>query len=252
MGMHPVVEIQFTDLLTIAMDQLVNNAAKMRYLSGGKLSVPLVVRATHGAGAGAGAHHSQSVEGWFANVPGLKMVMPATPADAKGLLKGSIRDGNPVLFLEHKRLYFTKGPVPEEEMVIPLGQASIKKRGRDVTLVATGAMVHEAMHAAERLHEEGISAEVVDPRTLAPLDTETILDSVCKTRRLVVVEEASKTGGLGGEIAAIVAEEAFSCLAAPIARVAALDTPVPANRGLEESYLPSVQDIVDSVRELAG
>jgi pyruvate dehydrogenase E1 component beta subunit len=180
------------------------------------------------------------------------MVMPATPADAKGLLKASIRDGNPVLFFEHKRLYFTKGPVPDHGNVIPLGQAIIRKRGTDVTLVATGAMVHKAVQAAEKLEEEGISAEVVDPRTLAPLDTRTILESVYKTTRLVVIEEASRTGGLGGEIAAVVAEEAFACLTAPTARVAAPDTPVPANRSLEETYVPDVQDIVDSVHQLAG
>jgi len=253
MGMRPVAEIMFMDFTTIAMDQLVNQAAKLRFMFGGKAKVPLVLRTPGGSGTGAAAHHSQSLEAWFVHVPGLKVVMPSTPYDAKGLLVASIRDDNPVIFVEHKLLYKTKGPVPEEEYTIPLGTADVKRTGRDLTIVATSIMVPRVLEAAETLAREGIDVEVVDPRTLKPLDEETIFRSVIKTGRVLIAHEACKTGGAGAEIAArIVESEAFDYLDAPIKRLAGLDIPVPYNRNLERRMVPQVEDIVTAARELVG
>ncbi len=250
-GMRPVAEIMFMDFTTIAMDQLVNQAAKIRFMFGGKAKVPLVLRTPAGCGTGAAAHHSQSLEAWFVHVPGLKVVMPSTPYDVKGLLLASIRDDNPVVFVEHKLLYKIKGPVPEEEYTIPLGVADVKRPGRDVTIVATSIMVHRALEAAETLTQEGVEAEVVDPRTLKPFDDETITASVIKTGRVLIVHEACKTGGVGAEIAALIMDsEAFDYLDAPIKRLAGLDIPVPYNRTLERHMVPQVENIVAAVRDL--
>ncbi len=248
-GLRPVVEIMFMDFLTVCMDQVVNQVAKMRYLYGGQYKVPLVIRAPAGGGLSAGPHHSQCLEAWFTHVPGLKVVMPSTPYDVKGLLKASIRDDNPVLFIEHKNLALT-GQIPEEEYVLPLGKADIKRQGDNVTIVATSQMVFQALAAAEKLAVEGISAEVVDPRTLSPLDMETILDSVKKTGRLVIAHEAVKSCGFGAEIAARVIEEAFDYLDAPIKRVGAPFTPIPFSPTLEKAYLPNEQDIINAVKEI--
>jgi pyruvate/2-oxoglutarate/acetoin dehydrogenase E1 component len=251
MGMRPVAEIMFMDFTTIAMDQLVNQAAKLRFMFGGKAEVPLVLRTPAGSGTGASAHHSQSLEAWFVHVPGLKVVMPTTPYDVKGLLLSSIRDNNPVVFVEHKLLYKTKGHVPEEEYTIPLGVAEVRRPGRDLTIVATSIMVPRALQAAETLAEEGIEAEVVDPRTLRPLDDETIVGSIIKTGRALIAHEACKTGGVGAEIAATIVEsEAFDYLDAPIKRLAGLDIPVPYNRNLERHMVPQVENIIAAARDL--
>jgi pyruvate/2-oxoglutarate/acetoin dehydrogenase E1 component len=253
MGMRPVAEIMFMDFTTIAMDQLVNQAAKLRFMFGGKAEVPLVLRTPAGSGTGAAAHHSQSLEAWFVHVPGLKVVMPSTPYDVKGLLLSSIRDNNPVVFVEHKLLYKTKGPVPEEEYTIPLGVAEVKRPGRDLTIVATSIMVPRALQAAEALAEEGIEAEIVDPRTLQPLDDETIVGSIIKTGRALIAHEACKTGGVGAEIAATIVEsEAFNYLDAPIKRLAGLDIPVPYNRNLERHMVPQVENIIAAARDLVS
>ncbi len=249
-GLRPVVELMMIDFVTICMDQVVNQAAKMRYMFGGKAKLPIVIRAEGGGGINAAAQHSQCLEAWFVHIPGIKVVMPSTPRDGKGLLKSSIRDNNPVIFAEHKVLYDTTGEVPEEEYVIPLGKADVKREGSDVTLVAYSMMLHVALAASEKLSQEGISAEVIDPRTLYPLDKETILDSVAKTNKLVIIHEAPKTCGFGAEIAAIVADEAFDHLDAPIKRVAAPDSPVPFSPPLEKFYLPNEEDVVKAVREI--
>ncbi|NIN64135.1 MAG: alpha-ketoacid dehydrogenase subunit beta [Anaerolineae bacterium] len=250
-GMRPVAEIMFMDFTTIAMDQLVNQAAKIRFMFGGKAKVPLVLRTPGGSGTGAAAHHSQSLEAWFVHVPGLKVVMPSTPYDAKGLLLASIRDDNPVVFVEHKLLYKTKGPVPEEEYTIPLGVADVKRPGKDVTIVATSIMVPRALEAAEILREEDVEVEVVDPRTLKPFDDETVTKSVIKTGKVLVAHEACKTGGVGAEIAArIVESEAFDYLDAPITRLAGLDIPVPYNRNLERHMVPQAENIAAAVKDL--
>ena len=214
-GMRPVVEIMFSDFLTLALEQLANQAAKMQYMTGGQAAVPLVVRTTIGAGRGAAAQHSQSMQAWVAHVPGLKVVMPSTPYDAKGLLKAAIRDDNPVVFMEHKMSYDRKGPVPEGDYIIPLGEADVKREGGDVTLVATSGMVRVALEAADKLAEAGIGAEVVDPRSLKPLDKDTILASVRKTNRAVVIDEGCLSYGITAEIASIIADEAFFYLDAP-------------------------------------
>ncbi len=250
-GMRPIVELQFSDFITIAMDQLVNQGAKIRYMFGGKARVPMVVRTPGGSGTGAAAQHSQSLEAWMAHIPGLKVVQPATPYDAKGLLKAAIDDDNPVIFYEHKLLYKTKGPVPEEPYAIPLGQADIKREGTDITVIATSSMVHRALEAAETLSREGISVEVLDPRTLVPLDEESIVQSVKKTGRVLIVHEAVKRGGFGGEIAGVIAEsEAFDYLDAPIRRLGGAAVPIPYNPVLERAAVPQVEDIVQAVREL--
>jgi len=251
-GMRPVGEIMFMDFTTIAMEQLVNQAAKMRFMFGGTIEVPFVLRTPSGSGTGAAAQHSQSLENWFVHVPGLKVVMPSTPYDVKGLLLSSIRDDNPVIFVEHKLLYKTKGPVPEEPYTIPLGTAEVKREGRDLTIVATSIMVKRSLEAAEQLAQEGIEAEVVDPRTLKPLDEETIFRSVIKTGRVLIVHEACKTGGYGGELAAVIAgSEAFDYLDAPIVRLAGRDIPIPYNRNLEYHTVPQVENIIEAARRLA-
>ena len=251
-GMRPVGEIMFMDFATIAMEQLVNQAAKMRFMFGGTIKVPFVLRTPAGSGTGAAAQHSQSLENWFVHVPGLKVVMPSTPYDVKGLLLSSIRDENPVIFVEHKLLYKTKGPVPEEAYIIPLGTAEVKREGRDLTIVATSIMVKRSLKAAEQLAQEGIEAEVVDPRTLKPLDEETIVRSVIKTGRVLIVHEACTTGGYGGELAAVIAgSEAFDYLDAPIIRLAGRDIPIPYNRNLEYHTVPQVENIVEAARQLA-
>ena len=251
-GMRPVGEIMFMDFTTFAMEQLVNQAAKMRFMFGGTINVPFVLRTPAGSGTGAAAQHSQSLEAWFVHVPGLKVVMPSTPYDAKGLLLAAIRDDNPVIFIEHKLLYKTKGPVPEESYTVPLGSAEVKRPGRDLTIVATAVMVKRSLEAAQVLEREGIEAEVVDPRTLKPLDAETIVGSVARTGRVLIVHEACKTGGFGGELAGVIAEsEAFDYLDAPIVRLAGRDIPIPYNRTLETHTVPQVDDIVHAARQLA-
>ncbi|GFP24628.1 pyruvate dehydrogenase E1 component beta subunit [Candidatus Hakubella thermalkaliphila] len=237
-GMRPVAEIMFSDFTTIAMDQLVNQTAKIRYQFGGKARVPMVLRTPTGAGTGAAAQHSQTVYNWFVHVPGLIVVAPSTPRDAKGLLISAIRNDNPVLFFEHKLLYSFKGEVPEEEYTIPLGVGEVKREGKDVTVFATSIMVHKALKVAEELEEEGISVEVVDPRTLKPLDEEILIQSVRKTSRLVVVDEGPRSGGFAAEAVAVAVEGAFDYLDAPVQRVTAPDTPVPYSLPLEKAYIP--------------
>ncbi len=251
-GLRPVGEIMYIDFLTLAMDQLVNQGAKIRYMFGGKARVPMVIRTEGGCGRSSGAQHAQSLEAWFLHAPGLKVVMPATPFDAKGLLKAAIRGDNPVLFIEHKMLYNTKGPVPEEEYLIPLGVADVKRVGKDVTVIAYSRMLLVALEAAQVLSEEGIEVEVVDPRTLVPLDIETICQSVRKTNRVVIVYEGCKTGGAGAEIGLQIMEHAFDYLDAPIIRLGAFDAPVPCSRYLEDNYIPQVKDVVQAVRTLLG
>jgi pyruvate dehydrogenase E1 component beta subunit len=231
---------------------LVNQAAKMRFMFGGKASVPMVVRAPAGSGTGAAAQHSQSLEAWFVHTPGIKVVAPSTAADVKGLLVSAIRDNNPVIFMEHKLLYRTKGPVDEALYTTPMGKAEVKREGRDLTIIAYSIMVPRALEAAEELAKEGIEVEVVDPRTLKPLDTETIIQSVAKTGRALVAHEAPRTGGVGAELVAVIADsEAFDYLDAPIRRLAGRDIPIPYNRDLERATVPQVEDIVAAARELA-
>jgi pyruvate dehydrogenase E1 component beta subunit len=252
MGMRPIMEIMFMDFLTISMNQLVNQAAKIRFMFGGKASIPMVVRAPAGSGTGAAAQHSQSLEAWFIHTPGIKVVAPSAAADAKGLLISAIRDNNPVIFMEHKLLYRTKGDVAEELYTIPLGKADVKREGSDLTILAYSIMVPRALEAAEQLAEEGINIEVVDLRTLKPLDEEMIIRSVSKTGRVLIAHEAPKTGGFGGELAAVIADsEAFDYLDAPIRRLAGRDIPIPYNRTLERSAVPQVEDIVAAARTLA-
>ncbi|PWH17413.1 MAG: alpha-ketoacid dehydrogenase subunit beta [Anaerolineae bacterium] len=251
-GMRPIGEMQFSDFVTLAMEQLVLQAAKVRFMFGGKASVPMVMRLPGGSGTGAAAQHSQSLEAWFTHIPGLKVVMPATPHDAKGLLLSSLYDGNPVIFVEHKLLYKTKGEVPEGWYTVPLGQARVVREGRHLTLVATSIEVLRAQQAAQTLASEGIEIEIIDPRTLRPLDIETIAESVKKTGKLLIVHEAVKTGGFGAEVAARVAEhEAFDYLEAPIRRLAGREIPIPYNRTLEYHTVPQVEDIVAEARKLA-
>lgn len=251
-GMRPVIELQFSDWITIASDQLINQAATMRYMFGGKISVPIVLRAPVGGYLGAGAQHSNSFESMFAFVPGLKVVMPATAYDAKGLLKTSIRDNNPIIFFEHKAIYDMKGEVPEEEYTIPLGMADVKRSGADLTIVAYSYMVIKALEAAEQLTRDGIDAEVIDMRTVDPIDEETILESVRKTNRLVIVQETWRKCSVSSEVAAIVAEKALDYLDAPILRVTGADVPVPAAPILEEYVLPQVDDIRAAVKRTMG
>jgi pyruvate/2-oxoglutarate/acetoin dehydrogenase E1 component len=248
-GMRPIAEIMFMDFSTIAMDALVNQAAKMRYMFGGKAKVPMVLRCPGGSGTGAAAQHSQSLEAWFCHVPGLKVVVPGTAKDAKGLLKAAIRDDNPVVFVEQKTLYKVKGEVPvDEDFIIPLGKGEIKKEGKDVTIISYGRMLPRALKVAEEMESEGISVEVLDPRTLVPLDKELIIESVKKTGRVVLVNEACKTGGYLGEIASVIVEsEAFDYLDAPIVRLAGLDVPVPYNPELEKAIVPSEEQIREAV-----
>jgi 2-oxoisovalerate dehydrogenase E1 component len=249
-GLRPVVEIQIFDFVAMTMDQVVNQAAKFRYMLGGGPTVPLVIRGPQGGGIRLAAQHSQSLEAWFAHVPGLVVVAPSTPYDAKGLLASAIRDDNPVIFLEHKALYAVKGPVPTEPYAIPLGTADVKRTGSDVTVIATQAMVARALAAAADLEKDGLSVEVIDPRTLAPLDEATLLASIAKTHRLVIAHEAVKRGGFGAELAAVVAEKALDELDAPVVRVGARPVPMPYNDGLERATIPSQADIAEAIRSL--
>jgi pyruvate/2-oxoglutarate/acetoin dehydrogenase E1 component len=249
-GTRPIVEILFVDFTTLIMDQLINQAAKYKFMSGGQGKVPLVVRTQGGAGNGLAGQHSQSLEAIFYHIPGLKLVMPSTPYDAKGLLKAAIRDDDPVIFLEHKLLYMTKGEVPEEDYIVPLGQADVKRSGDDITLITYSYMTLKCLEAAEALQKEGIGVEVVDLRTLTPLDKETILQSVEKTGRAIVVHEAVKRGGVGGDIAAMIMEEAYDDLDAPVMRIAGKNTTIPYNLELEKVCIPTVEDIVEGVLEL--
>jgi len=249
-GLRPVAEIMFIDFMGVCMDELFNQAVKMRYMFGGKATVPMVIKTICGAGMSAAAQHSQSMEAWFTHIPGLKTVMPSTPADAKGLMAAAIRDNNPVLFIEHKQLLAVSGDVPENEYLVPLGKADVKREGTDVTIVAWSWMVQKALAAAEILAKDGISAEVLDPRTLVPFDKASLLHSIAKTNKLVIVHEAVKTGGFAGEIAALVADEGFDLLDSPIKRVTAPDTPVPFSPVLESAYLPNEAAIVSTVKGL--
>ena len=250
-GMKPVLEIQFSDFVTLAMEQIVNQAAKIRFMFGGKASVPMVVRLPSGSGTGAAGQHSQSLEAWFAHVPGLKVLQPSTPHDAKGLLLSAIDDPNPVLIFEHKLLYKTRGPVPAEPYRVPIGEAAVRREGRDVTIVAASIMALRAAAAAERLAEDGIDAEIIDLRSLRPIDFRTIVASVRKTHRLLVVYEGVKTMGIGAEIAAMIAESnVFLALVAPIARLGGADAPIPYNPVLEKASVPQEDDIVRATRRL--
>lgn len=251
-GMRPVVDIMFGDFITLAMDQLVNQAAKIHYMSGGKLRVPMVLRTTLGASRRSGAQHSQSLQAWVSHVPGLKVALPSTPYDAKGLLKTAIRDDNPVVFYEDKVMYSLKGPVPEGDYTIPFGQADVKRQGEDVTLVATSSMVHVALEAADMLQELGISAEVVDPRTTAPLDKQTLIDSAKKTSRAIVIDEGYERYGVTAEIASVIADGAFYHLDAPVRRMGAMDVPVPFSPVLEDLTVPTAEAVVQAAKELCG
>jgi pyruvate/2-oxoglutarate/acetoin dehydrogenase E1 component len=251
-GMRPVVDIMFGDFLTLVMDQLANQAAKTHYMSGGSLTVPLTVRTTMGATRRSAAQHSQSLHAWVAHVPGLKVILPSTPADAKGLLKSAIRDDNPVVFIEDKMDYAVKGEVPEGDYTIPLGVADVKREGEDVTIVATSSMVRVALAAADELASDGISAEVVDPRTLVPLDRDTLVESARKTGRAIVVDEGHRSYGASAELAAAIAEGAFWSLDAPVRRLAALDVPVPFSPPLEDVTVPTPDLVARTARELCG
>jgi pyruvate dehydrogenase E1 component beta subunit len=249
-GMRPVAEIMFGDLTALAMDQIANQAAKIRYMFGGQAKCPLVIRTPFGAGVNIASHHSQSLEAWFMHVPGLYVAVPSTPYDAKGLLKTAIRGNNPVFFCEHKLLYPVEDEVPEEEYTIPFGAADVKREGADVTILATLYMVHKTLNAAKQLEKEGVDAEVVDPRTLTPLDKQAIIRSVKKTGRLVIVSEDCKTAGVSAEIAAMVAEEAVDYLDAPIKRVAEPDTPIPFSPPLEQYVIPDEKAIMKAVKKV--
>ena len=252
-GMRPVVELMYIDFVGLAMEPLVNQAAKLRYMFGGKARVPMVLRAQTGTGRGTAAQHSQSLEAWFMHIPGLKVVMPSTPYDAKGLLKASIRDDNPVIFLEHKLLYLDsklRQQVPSEDYTIPLGVADVKREGKHVTIVGVQTMVHRAREAAETLAKEGIEVEIIDPRSLVPLDIETIVMSVRKTNHLIIAHEAYERGGLAGELAMAVMDDVFDYLDAPIVRLGGKNCPVPYNQALERAQAPQVEDVIEAVRKL--
>lgn len=250
-GMRPVLEIQFSDFVTLAMEQIVNQAAKIRFMFGGKAKVPMVIRLPGGSGTGAAAQHSQSLEAWFAHVPGLKVIQPSTPHDAKGMLLAAIDDNNPVLIFEHKLLYKTKGLVPVDAYRVPIGKAAIRREGRDITLIGSSMMAIRAEAAAVKLAEEGISAEVIDLRSIRPIDRETIIASVCKTHRVLIVYEGVKTMGIGAEISAMIAEsEAFDFLDAPIARLGGAEVPLPYNPVLEKAAVPQEPDIIAAAMRL--
>ncbi len=251
-GMRPVVDIMFGDFVTLTMDQMVNQAAKIHYMSGGKLKVPMVMRTTLGATRRSAAQHSQSLHAWFSHIPGLKVVMPSTPYDAKGLLKTAIRDDNPVVFFEDKLMYQLKGPVPEGEYTIPFGVADVKRIGKDITIVATSSMVQVALGAAEILLEAGISAEIVDVRTTAPLDKQTIVESAKKTSRAIVVDEGYERYGVTAEIASVIADGAFYYLDAPVKRMGAMDVPVPFSPVLEDQTVPTPESVVAMAKKLCG
>ena len=251
-GLRPIFEFQFSDFAALAMEQIVNQAAKMRYMLGGAVSVPVVMRFPAGSGTGAAAQHSQSLEAWLGHVPGLKVIQPATPHDAKGMLLAAVADPDPVMIFEHKLLYKTKGPVPEGYYTVPIGKAEIRREGRDLTIVATSIMVHKALEAAKTLEAEGIDVEVVDLRTVRPMDKDTVIASVKKTSRLLCVYEGVKTLGVGAEVSAMIAEsEAFDFLDAPIVRLGGAETPIPYNPELEKATVPQVPDILAAARSLA-
>src|SRR5438105_1009673 len=251
-GLRPVVDIMFGDFLTLVMDQLVNQAAKAHYMSGGALKAPLVIRTTLGATRRSAAQHSQSLHAWFAHVPGLKVVLPSTPADAKGLLKAAIRDDNPVVFFEDKMMFGAKGPVPAGDHVVPLGVADVKRPGSDLTIVATSSMVHVALEASEALAAQGVDAEVVDPRTLVPLDLDTLVASARKTGRVLVVDEGYESYGVTAELASRIATEAFYDLDAPVRRLGAMDVPIPFSPPLEDLTVPTPAAVVSESRQLMG
>ncbi len=249
-GMRPVVDMHFADFVTTAMDEIVNQMAKIRYMLGGQVRIPMVLWAPDGGGLSAAAQHSQSLESWFVHVPGLKVVVPSEPADVKGLLKAAIRDDDPVVFFQHKRLFAQSGPVPDGEYIIPIGRADVKRPGRDITVLTYSRMTYQSLEAAERLAADGIEAEVVDLRTLKPLDFDTITQSVQKTHKVLIAHEAWLTGGFGAELAARIGEELFDELDAPVTRVGARDVPVPFSPVLENTVLPQVEDIVDGIRKV--
>ncbi len=249
-GMHPVVEILFVDFTMLILDQIVNQAAKLPFMTGGQAKVPMVLRTQGGTGNGVAAQHSQSLEALFYHIPGLKVALPSTPYDAKGLLKTAIRDDFPIIFLEHKLLYMTKGEVPEEEYLIPFGEGLVRREGSDITLIAWSNMVDRSLEAADELASESIQVEVIDPRTLVPLDKELILQSVRKTQRVMIVQEAVRRGGVASDIASIIQQEAFDYLDAPIEIVAGVNTPIPYNLDLEAACVPQKQDIIETARSL--
>ncbi len=249
-GLHPVAEVMFIDFTTCAMDMIVNQMAKMHYMSGGRGKVPFVLRTNIGAGRGAAAQHSQSFHSFFMHIPGLKVATPATPYDAKGLMNTALADENPVMFIEHKKLFITKGHVPKESYAIPFGKADVKRQGSDITIVATHALVQKSLNVAEEMSREGVDIEVLDPRTITPLDKEAILNSVKKTGKLITADEGCVTGGFGSEVAAIVAQEAFDYLEAPIIRVGSPDTPVPFSPPLEQFYIPDEGNIKEAVNRI--
>jgi len=252
-GLRPIVDIMFGDFITLTMDQMVNQAAKVHYMSGGAWKVPMVMRTTLGATRRSGAQHSQSLHAWFSHVPGLKVVMPSTPYDAKGLLKTAIRDENPVVFFEDKMMYTKlKGPVPTEEYTIPFGVADVKRVGRDITLVATSSMVQVALGAADLLEQTGVSAEVVDPRTMWPLDEKTLIDSAKKTSRVIVIDEGYERYGVTAEIAAVIAEGAFYNLDSPVKRMGAMHIPIPFSPPLEDATVPTEKSVFEVARRLCG
>lgn len=251
-GLRPIVEIMTINFILLAIDQVVNNAAKLRYMSNGQIEVPIVIRTVTGGGGQLGATHSQSLEGWFASVPGLKVAVPSDPYDALGLLRTAVADENPVIYAEHSLLYGVRGEVPDEPYEIPFGQAAVKRPGRDVTIVAYSKMVHTAMEAAQTLATRGVEAEVVDLRTLRPLDTQTVIESVVKTSRAVVVEEAWRTGGFGAELASTIQEEAFDSLDGPVARVGGVEVPTPYSTRLEAAALPDAERIVKAIETSFG
>ena len=251
-GMHPVIDIMFGDFIGLAMDQIVNQAAKVHYMSGGKLSVPLVVRTTLGATRRSAAQHSQSLHAWVSHIPGLKVALPSTPYDAKGLLKTAIRDGNPVIFFEDKMMYQLKGPVPESDFTIPFGVADIKRSGNDISIIATSSMVQVALEAAHMLEQASISAEVIDPRTTFPLDKETLIESAKKTSRAIVIDEGYQRYGVTAEIASVIADGAFYYLDAPVKRMGAMDVPIPFSPVLEDLTVPTATSVVQMARTLCG
>jgi len=251
-GLRPIVDIMFGDFITLTMDQMVNQAAKVHYMSGGKWKVPMVMRTTLGATRRSAAQHSQSLHAWFSHVPGLKVVLPSTPYDAKGLLKSAIRDENPVVFFEDKMMYKLKGPVPSEEYTIPLGLADVKREGRDITLIATSSMVQVALGAAALLAEAGISAEVIDPRTMWPLDEKTLIESAKKTSRVIVIDEGYERYGVTAELASVIAAGAFYDLDAPVKRMGAMHVPIPFSPPLEDVTVPTDQTVFEAARVLCG
>ena len=249
-GMRPLVDLHFADFFTTAMDEIANQTAKIRYMFGGQARIPLVIWAPDGGGLSAAAHHSQSLENWFVHTPGLKVVVPSEPADVKGLIKTAIRDDDPVIFFQHKKLFAQTGPVPEEEYVIPLGQAAIKREGKDITLITYSRMTYLSLEAADQLAKEGIDVEIVDLRTLKPLDFDLIAESVKKTNNVLIAHEACLTGGFGGEIAARVGQELFDYLDAPVTRIGAKDVPIPFSPVMESFVLPQVSDIIEGVKKV--